>query len=85
MGIFPDAQGQLTSQSMDRSYQIANPSEILWLSPLPARIKKNQSKTKQSDSDKGPRIMPCSEKGISLLGTILIIFHGTKPQFRHEQ
>ena len=29
--------------------------------------------------------MPCSEKGISILATILIIVHWTKPIFRHEQ
>ena len=29
--------------------------------------------------------MPCSEKGISALETILIIVHHTKPIFRHEQ
>ena len=46
MGIFPDAQGQLTHKSLVRSCGISNPSEILWLSSLPARIKKKQSKMK---------------------------------------
>ena len=46
MGIFPDAQGQLTLQSMLRSGQISNSSETLWLSPLPAKMKKIQSKMK---------------------------------------
>ena len=41
MGIFPDAQGQLTHKSLVRSCQILNPYEIIWLSLLPARIKKN--------------------------------------------
>ena len=36
MGIFPDAQGQLTPQSL-----------VLWLSSLPARIMKNQTKMKE--------------------------------------
>ena len=45
-GIFPDAQGQLTSQSMVGSGQISNSSESLWLSPLSARMKKIQSKMK---------------------------------------
>ena len=31
MGIFPDAQGQLTPQSLVESGQISNLSEILWL------------------------------------------------------
>ena len=44
MGIFPDAQGQLTHKSMVGSCQISNPFEILWLYSLSARIKKNQLK-----------------------------------------
>ena len=36
MGIFPDAQGQLTPQSLVRSGRISNFSEILWMSALPA-------------------------------------------------
>ena len=39
MGIFPDAQGQLTPQSLVRSGRISNSSEILWMSSLPARIR----------------------------------------------
>ena len=44
MGIFSDAQGPLTHKSMFGSCRIPNPSELLWLSLFPARIKKNQSK-----------------------------------------
>ena len=40
MGIFPDAQGQLTPQSLVRSGRISNSSEMLWLSWLPAKMKK---------------------------------------------
>ena len=47
MGIFPDAQGQLTHKSLVRSCRISNPFQILWLSLLPARIKKNKSKMKE--------------------------------------
>ena len=47
MGIFTDAQGQLTHKSLVQSCQISNPFEILWLSSLPARIKKIQSKMKE--------------------------------------
>ena len=47
MGIFPDAQGQLTHKSLVGSCRIWNPFEILWLSLLPARIKKNKSKMKE--------------------------------------
>ena len=44
MGIFPNAQGQLTHKSFVGNCPISNTSEILWVSLLPARIKKNQSK-----------------------------------------
>ena len=40
MGIFPDAQGQLTPQSLVRSGRISNSSEMLWMSSLPANMKK---------------------------------------------
>ena len=43
MGMFPDVQGQ----SLVQSCRISNPFEILWLSSLPARIKKNQSRMKE--------------------------------------
>ena len=46
MGIFSDAQGQLTHKSLVGSCRISDPLEVLWLSSLPARIKKNQSKMK---------------------------------------
>ena len=46
-GIFPDAQGQLTPQSLVRSGQISNSSEMLWMSSLPASIKKIRSKMKE--------------------------------------
>ena len=44
MGIFPDAQGQLTPQSTVRSGQISNSVETLWFSSLPAKMKKIRSK-----------------------------------------
>ena len=40
MGIFPDAQGQLTPQSLVRSGRISNSSEMLWMFSLPASMKK---------------------------------------------
>ena len=45
-GIFPDAQGQLTPQSLVRSGRISNSSEILWMFSLPASMKKIRSKMK---------------------------------------
>ena len=44
--IFPDAQGQLTHMSLVGSCQIPNRSETLWVSWLPARMKKIKSKMK---------------------------------------
>ena len=46
MGIFPDAQGQLTPQSEVEPGRNSNSSEILWLSLLFPRMKKIQSKMK---------------------------------------
>ena len=46
MGIFQDAQGQLTPQSLVRSGLISNSSEILWMFLLPASMKKIRSKMK---------------------------------------
>ena len=46
MGIFPDAQGQLTPLSLVQSGQISNLFETLWLSLLPAKMKKIRSKMK---------------------------------------
>ena len=45
-GIFPDAQGQLTAQSLVESGPNSNLSEILWLSSLPVSMKKIRSKMK---------------------------------------
>ena len=46
MGIFPDAQGQLTPQSFVRSGRISNSSEMFWMFSLPASMKKIRSKMK---------------------------------------
>ena len=46
MGVFSNAQGQLTPQSVVKSCRISNSSEILWLSSIPARMKKIGSKMK---------------------------------------
>ena len=43
MGTFSNAQGQLTLQSQVKSDPNSNSSEILWLSSLPARMKKTRS------------------------------------------
>ena len=46
MGIFPDAQGQLTPKSLVQSGPNSNLFEILWFSSLPASMKKIRSKMK---------------------------------------
>ena len=46
VGIFSNAQGQLTPQSVVKSCRTSNSSEILWLSSIPARMKKVRSKIK---------------------------------------
>ena len=46
MGIFQDAQGQLTPQSLVESGPNSNLSEILWLSSLPVSMMKILSKMK---------------------------------------
>ena len=50
MGNFPDAQGQVTLQSMVGSGQISNSSKTLKLSLLPAKMKKIRSKMKALES-----------------------------------
>ena len=47
MGIFSNAQGKLAPQAEVKSGRISNLSETLWLSLLPARTKKIQSKMKE--------------------------------------
>ena len=46
IGIFPDAQGQLTLQSMVGSGLISNSFATLWLSLLPVKLNKIRSKMK---------------------------------------
>ena len=46
MGIFPEAQGQLTPQSLVESGPNSNLSEIVWLSSLPVSMWKIRSKMK---------------------------------------
>ena len=49
IGIFTGAQGQRTLQSIVGSGQILNSSKTLWLSSLPAKMKKNRSKMKAQE------------------------------------
>ena len=54
MGIFPDAQGQLTPQSLVRSGLISNSSEMLWMFSLPASIKKIKNEGARVDTTFSP-------------------------------
>ena len=47
IGIFPDAQGQITLQSMVESGRISISTATLWLSSSPAEMKKIRSKMKE--------------------------------------
>ena len=51
MGIFTDAQGQLTPQTLVRSGRISNSSVMLWMSLLPASMKKNPIKNEGARVD----------------------------------
>ena len=51
--IFPDARVQLTPQSVVGSGRISNTVETLWLSSLPAGMKKIQLKIKALDWQQG--------------------------------
>ena len=42
MGICPDAQGKRIHKSLVGSCRVSNPSKMLWLSSLPARVKRTQ-------------------------------------------
>ena len=61
MGIFPDAQGQLIPQSLVQSGRISNSSEMLWVSSLPASMKKIRSNMKALEWSQA--FSPCSYMG----------------------
>ena len=64
LGIFPDAQGQLTPQSLVRSGRISNSSEMLWMFSLPASMKKIRSKMKALEcSQHFPHYIPMGAIG----------------------
>ena len=64
MGIFPDAQGQLTAQSLVLSGRIWNSSEMLWMFSLPASMKKIRSKMRALEcSQHFPHYIPMGAIG----------------------
>ena len=72
MGIFPDAQGQVTYKSLVGSCPISNPLEILWLSSLPARVKKNKSKMKELEWSQDFPIITLWELSVAMETRVLI-------------
>ena len=78
MGIFPDAQGQLTPQSLVRSGRISNSSEMLWMFSLPASMKKTRSKMKALECSQ--HFPHCNPMGaIVAMETRVPILPGPKP------
>ena len=77
MGIFPDAQGQLTPQSLVRSGRISNSSEMLWMFLLPASMKKIRSKNARVVTTIFP-IITLWELSVAMDTTVLIR-SGPKP------
>ena len=67
MGIFPDAQGQLTTQSFVRSGRISNSSEMLSMFSLPASMLKIRSKM---------RALECSQQFSNYIHMGAIGCHG---------
>ena len=64
MGVSPDAQGQLTPQSLVRSGRISNSSEMLWMFSLPASMKKIRSKMRALEcSQHFPHYIPMGAIG----------------------
>ena len=78
MGIFPDAQGQLTPQSEVEPGRNSNSCEMLWLSLLPARMKKIQSKMKLLEWPQHFPIITQWELSVAM-ETRVVIRPGPKP------
>ena len=79
MGIFPDAQGQLTPQSLARSGRISNSSEMLWMFSLPVSMKKIRSKMRALEcSQLFPYYIPMEAIGFGMDIRVLIR-SGPKP------
>ena len=78
MGIFPDAQGQLTPQSLVRSGRISNLSEIFWMFSLPASMKKIRSKMKALEWTQHFSIITPRELSVAM-ETRFPILPGPKP------
>ena len=71
-GIFPDAQGQLTPQSLVRSGRISISSEMLWMFLLPASMKKIRSKMKALEWSQHFPIITIWELSVAIDTRVLI-------------
>ena len=78
MGIFPDAQGQLTPQSLIRSGRISSSFEMLWVFSLPASMKKIRSKMKALEWTQHFPIITLWELFVAMETRVLIL-PGPKP------
>ena len=78
MGIFQDAQGQLTPQSLVRSGRIKKSSEMLWMFSLPVSMKKIRSKMKALECSQHFPIITLWELSVSM-DTRVPIRSGPKP------
>ena len=78
MGIFPDAQGQLTPQSLVRYCRISNSSEMLWMFSVPASMKKIRSKMKALECSQHFPIITLWELSVAI-DTRVPIRSGPKP------
>ena len=78
MGIFPDAHGQLTPQSLVISGRISNSFEMLWMFSLPASMKKIQSKMKALECSQHFPIITLWELSVAM-DTRVPIRSGPKP------
>ena len=78
MAIFPDAQGQLTLQSLVRSSRISNSSEMLWMFSLPVSIKMIRSKMKALECSQHFPIITIWELSVAM-DTRIPIRSGPKP------
>ena len=78
MGIFQDAQGQLTPQSLVESGPNSNLSEILWLSSLPVSMKKIRSNIKALACSQHFPIITLWELSVAM-DTRVLIRSGPKP------
>ena len=78
MGIFSDAQGQLTPQSFVRSGRISNSFEMLWMFLSPAGMKKIRSKMKALEWSQHFPIITLWELSVAM-DTRVLIRSGPKP------